>query len=47
MRSAKKEPSHSSLSTIAAIAVPVNEGVRGPRAISVAVIVRGSIDATA
>ena len=47
MRSAKNEPSHSSLSTMAAIAVPVNEGVRGPRAISVAVIVLGSMVATA
>jgi hypothetical protein len=46
-RSAMNEPSHSSLPTIAAMAVPVNEGVLAPRAISVAVIVFGSIIATA
>jgi hypothetical protein len=44
---ARNEPSHSSSPTTAAMAVPVNAGVLGPRAISVAVIVFGSIVATA
>jgi hypothetical protein len=47
IRSARNDPSHSSLPTTAAIAVPVNDGVRGPRAISVAAIVFGSMVTTA
>jgi hypothetical protein len=42
-RSALNEPSHSSLPTRIAIAVPVKAGVAGPRAISVTTIVFGSI----
>ena len=42
-RSALNEPSHSSLPTRMAIAVPVNDGVAGPRASSLTAIVLGSI----
>ena len=42
-RSALKEPSQSWSATCMAIAVPVNEAVAGPRAISVTAIVFGSI----
>jgi hypothetical protein len=45
-RSALNDPSHSSSPTRTAIAVPVNAGVAGPRAISVTAIVSGSIVAT-
>src|SRR5215475_8131480 len=46
IRSALNEPSHSSSPTRTAIAVPVNDGFAGPRAISVTAIVFGSIVAT-
>ena len=42
-RSALNDPSHNSLPTGIAVAVPVNAGVAGPRAISVTAIVFGSI----
>jgi hypothetical protein len=41
--SALNDPSHNSSPTCIAIAVPVKAGVAGPRAISVAFIVFGSI----